>query len=183
MCESSSCRLLVCRRGTYPPATLERDRALARQPYDKLAAELARRWKPEPPDKVRSARSLAAEIRKLAAGKAAWFQRRPAAARLLARILHSTPAKLGLVLFEVQSLDPPPGGWNTHDTRATLEDAEDLAWALLTRHGGQWRVRHDDRTVASGHGYQSGESSFNHDRTAVWSRARERASAKKRRRA
>lgn len=161
--------------------TLELDRALARQSYDKLAAELARRWKSAAPDKPRSARSLAAEIRKLAAGNATWFQRRPEAARALARLLRSTPAKLGLVLFEVQALHPLPGGWNTHDTRATLEAAEDLAWSLLTRHGGQWRVRHGDQTVASGVGYRPGEHQLSHDRTAILSRVRDGASAKKRR--
>lgn len=157
--------------------TLALDRALARQSYDALAAKLARRWKPAPPDKRRSARSLAAEIRKLAVGNTTWFQRRPEASRLIAKILGSTPQKLGLVPFVIQSLDPPPGGWNTHATRATLETAEDLAWSLLTRHGGQWRVRHGDRTIASGAGYRSGDHRFSHDRTAVWTRERENAAA------
>lgn len=162
--------------------TLALDRALARQSYDALAAELARRWKPRPPDKRRSARSLAAEIRKLAAGNTTWFQRRPKASRLIARILGSTPEKLGLLPFEIQSCEPRPGrGWRTHATRATLEAAEDLAWSLLTRHGGDWRVRHGSRTIASGAGYRPGEPSFSHDRTAVWSRTREDAHDKKRR--
>ncbi len=161
--------------------TLALDRALARQSYDALAAELARRWKPVPPDKRRSARSLAAEIRKLAAGNAIWFQRRPEAAQQLSRILGSTPDKLGLVTFEIQSLDSDKR-WSVHATRSTLEAAEDLAWALLTKHGGDWRVRHGSRTVARGAGYRPGEQRFSHDRTAVWSRVREEAPDKKRRR-
>lgn len=148
--------------------TLALDSALARQSYDALAAKLARRWKPEPPDKRRSARSLAAEIRKLAVGNSTWFQRRPEAARLLASILGSTPAKLGLVPFEIQSFEDR--SWRTYDTRTTLEAAEDLAWSLLTRHGGDWRVRHGSRVIARGTGYRPGEPSFNHDRTAVWTR-------------
>lgn len=155
--------------------SLALDRALARQSYDALAAELVRRWKPKPPDKRRTARSLAAEIRKLAAGNITWFQRRPEAARLLARILGSTPKKLGLVPYEIQSFDhwpaPRPGrGWRTHATRTTLETAEDLAWSLLTRHGGEWRVCHGGRTIARGTGYRPGELSFSHDRTATWAR-------------
>ena len=154
--------------------TLTLDRALARQSYDALATKLARSWKPKPPDKRRTARSLAAEIRKLAAGNATWFQRRPDAARLLARILGSTPIKLGLVLFEIQSLGDR--GWHTHDTRTTLEAAEDLAWSLLTRHGGEWRVRYGSRTFARGAGYRPGEPRFNHDRTATWARVQKDAS-------
>ena len=151
--------------------TLALDRALARQSYDALAAKLAQQWKPEPPDKPRTARSLAAEIRKLAAGNITWFQRRPEAARLLARILGSTPKKLGLVPFEIQALDPRPGrGWHTHGTRTTLEAAEDLAWLLLTRHGGRWRVRHGNQTLAGGAGYRPGEPRYTHDRTAIWTR-------------
>ena len=151
--------------------TLALDRALTRQSYDALAAKLARRWKPKPPDKRRTPRSLAAEIRKLAAGNATWFLRRPDAARLLAGILGSTPIKLGLVPFEIQSLDPHPGrGWHTHDTRETLQAAEDLAWSLLTRHGGEWRVRHGSRTIARGAGYRPGEPRFTYDRTATWMR-------------
>jgi hypothetical protein len=156
----------------HPPLAL--DRALARRSYDAIAAELAKIWRPSPPDKRRSARSLAAEIRKLAAGNAVWFQRRPEAARLLARILGSSPAKLGLVAFEIQQRDlgPTKRGWVTHDTRPTLDGAEDLAWALLTRHGGEWRVRLGDRTIASGSGYRPGDHGFSHDRTAVWCRVR-----------
>jgi len=163
--------------------TIALDRALARQSYDALAAELARRWKPAPPDKRRSARSLAAEIRKLATGNATWFQRRPEASRLIAKILGSTPTKLGLVPFEIQARDlsGKNRGWSTHATRTTLEAAEDLAWSLLTRHGGEWRVRHGDRTVAQGAGYRPGERRFSHDRTAVWTRAHEDAHDKKRR--
>jgi hypothetical protein len=148
--------------------TLDLDRALARQSYDALAAKLARSWKPRPPDKRRNARSLAAEIRKLAAGNATWFLRRPDAARLLARILGSTSKKLGLVPFEIQSFDSH--GWRTLETRTTLETAEDLAWSLLTRHGGEWRVRHGSQTIGHGAGYRPGEPRFNHDRTATWTR-------------
>ena len=168
--------------------TLALDRALARQSYDALAAKLARSWKPEPPDKRRSARSLAAEIRKLAVGNTTWFQRRPEAARALARILGSTPKKLGLVPFEIQSRDldredlsREDRGWSTHATRETLEGAEDLAWSLLTRHGGEWRVRHGDRTIARGSGYRPGEPRFSHDRTAIWARVQPEPSKKKRR--
>jgi hypothetical protein len=148
------------------------DRALARQSYDALAAKLARQWKPKPPDKRRSARSLAAEIRKLAAGNATWFQRRPEAARQLARILGSTPVKLGLVDFEIQSPGLGSKGrvWITLETRSTLEAAEDRAWEFLTRHGGEWRVRHGSRTIARGAGYRPGEPRFTHDRTATWAR-------------
>jgi hypothetical protein len=123
-----------------------------------------------PPDKRRSARSLAAEIRKLAAGNATWFQRRPAAARLIAGLLGSAPAKLGLVLFEIQVRKPNPGGWYTHATRSTLAAAEDLAWARLTKHGGDWRIRHGSQIVARGSGYRPGEPSCFHDRTAIWTR-------------
>lgn len=156
--------------------SLALDRALARQSYDALAAQLARRWKPKPPDKRRTARSLAAEIRKLAAGNATWFQRRPEAARVLAHILGSTPKKLGLVPFEIQSRDlgREGRGWSTHATRATLKAAEDLAWSLLTRHGGDWRVRQGDRTIASGAGYRPGEPRFSHDRTATWARVQKK---------
>ena len=150
--------------------TLALDSALARQSYDALAAKLARCWKPKPPDKRRTARSLAAEIRKLAAGNATWFLRRPDATRLLASILGSTPTKLGLVPFEVQAFDDAARGWHTHDTRRTLEAAEDLAWSLLTRHGGEWRVRHGSQTIARGVGYRPGEPRFTHDRTAIWTR-------------
>lgn len=147
------------------------DTALARQSYDALAAMLARRWKPTPPDKRRSHRSLAAEIRKLTIGNATWFLRRPDAARVLARILGSTPEKLGLVPFEIQSFDRQ---WHTHDTRHTLEAAEDLAWSLLTRHGGDWRVRHGSQVIARGSGYRPGDSGFTHDRTAIWARVHPR---------
>ena len=164
--------------------TLDLDRALARQSYDALAAELARRWKPEPPDKRRSARSLASEIRKLAAGNVTWFQRRPKAASTLARILNSTPEKLGVVPYEIQARDRGSKihRWETHATRQTLEAAEDVAWSLLTRHGGDWRVRYGNRTIGSGAGYRPGEPGYGHDRTAVWSRAREEAVDKKKRR-
>lgn len=153
-----------------PPLALSR--ALSRQSYDALAVELARRWKPKPPDKRRSSRSLAAEIRKLAAGNIVWFARRPEAARHLAHILGSTPKKLGLVPFEIQGLDRHSGVWITHATRGSLEAAEDTAWLLLTRHGGEWRVCQAGRTMARGAGYRSGERHCSHDRTAVWTRAR-----------
>lgn len=150
------------------------ERALARRSYDAVAADLARHWKPRPPAKPRSARSLSAEIRKLAAGNAIWFHRRPEAARVLARILGSSVTKLGLVPFEIQEReqkDPPR--WVTHATRPALKIAEDLAWALLTRHGGAWRVRQGTKTVAHGFGYASGEPrSGRYDRTAVWGRTR-----------
>ena len=151
--------------------TLVLDRALARQSCDALAATFVRRWKPTPPDKRRTARSFAAEIRRLVAGKTTWFQRRPTAARLLAHILGSTPKKLGLVPYEIQSLDARiPVGWRTHGTRTTIEAAEDLAWTLLTRHGGQWRVRHGSQIIAKGSGYRPGEEHYSHDRTATWTR-------------
>ena len=156
--------------------TLALDSALARQSYDALAAKLVRRWRPKPPDKRRSARSLAAEIRKLAAGNATWFLRRPDAARLLASILGSTPNKLGLVPFEIQSFDK---GWHTHGTRMALDLAEDLAWSLLTRHGGEWRVLHGNRVIGRGVGYRPDVEQpstttwgprVTHDRTVTWSR-------------
>lgn len=154
--------------------TLALDRALARQSYDALATKLAERWKPRPPDKRRSARSLAAEIRRLAVGNSIWFQRRPEAARLLASILGSTPEQLGIVPYEIQSLAPRPGrGWTTHATRPTLGAAEEVAWSLLTRHGGDWRVRHGTRTVAKGSGYRTGEPGCGYyDRTVVWAQVR-----------
>lgn len=155
--------------------TLALDRALARQSYDALAAQFVRRWKPKSPDKRRSHRSLAAEIRKLTAGNSTWFQRRPSAARLLASILGSTPKKLGLVPFEIQSRPKYADlGWCTHATRPTLEAAEDLVWSLLTRHGGQWRVRQGSRTIGRGAGYRPGESRFSHDRTATWTRVQKK---------
>jgi hypothetical protein len=165
--------------------TLVLDRALARQSYDALAAKLARRWKPAHPDKPRTARSLASEIRKLAAGNVTWFLRRPEAAAALSRILSSTPEKLGIVSYEVQSRDlsSRPDRWETHAARSTLEAAEDLAWSLLTRHGGDWRVRRGERTIARGTGYRPGGHGFSHDRTAVWSRVRGGDTEKKRRRA
>jgi hypothetical protein len=167
--------------------TLALDQALARQSYDALAAELARRWKPVHPDKRRTARSLASEIRKLAAGNITWFLRRPKAVAVLARILNSTPEKLGIMSYEVQSRarEPSSSGthrWETHAARSTLETAEDLAWSLLTRHGGDWRVRCGARTIASGAGYRPGEDGYGHDRTAVWSRVKETTPDKKKRR-
>lgn len=164
---------------TYLPLAL--DRALTRQSYDALAAEFVRRWKPVPPDKRRTARSFAAEIRKLAAGNAVWFHRRPEAGRLLARILGSSPAKLGLMAFEVQERERGGNRWATHAARHTLEAAEDLAWTLLTRHGGDWRVILGDRTLGRGFGYRPGEPGSSHDRTAVWSRVSKNAEKPRRR--
>jgi hypothetical protein len=163
--------------------TVDLHRALARQSYDALATEFVRHWEPEPPDKRRTARSFAAEIRKLATGKATWFQHRPKAANLLAKILGSSAAKLGLVYvpFEVQSRYPDHG-WRRIAEYATLKAAEDAAWSLLIQHGGDWRVRHGDRTVAKGYGYRPGDPGQGHDRTAIWSRVRGDAHAKKRRR-
>ena len=167
--------------------TLALDRALARQSYDALAAEFVRSWEPKPPDKRRSARSFAGEIRKLTKGCTTWFLSRPEAARLLAKLLNSTPEKLGILPYEVQSRarEPSSSGtyrWETHATRPTLEEAEDLAWSLLTRHGGNWRVRCGERTIAHGAGYRAGDPGCSHDRTAVWSRVREEAVDKKKRR-
>jgi hypothetical protein len=161
--------------------------ALARQSKDALAAEFVRRWEPKPPDKRRSARSFAGEIRKLARGRATWFLSRPEAARLLAKILNSTPEKLGILPYEVQSRSRALSSsgtyrWETHATRTTLEAAEDLAWSLLTRHGGDWRVLYGARTIASGAGYRPGEDGYGHDRTAVWSRVKETAPDSKKRR-
>jgi hypothetical protein len=150
-----------------------------RQSYDALAAKFVRLWKPEPPDKRRTARSFAAEIRKLAAGNATWFQRRPKAAILLAKILGSSAVKLGLVFvpFEVQSRNPH--GWGRLAEYKTLEDAEDAAWALLTKYGGDWRVCRGDQTLASGSGYRPGDPGQGHDRTAIWSRVRAKTPTKK----
>ena len=161
--------------------TLDLHRALARQSLDALAREFVRRWKPAPPDKRRTARSFAAEIRRLAKGQARWFHNRPEASKVLAKILGSTPAKLGLVrvAFEIQSRDRDSGQWITHADRPTLESAEDFAWSLLTQHGGDWRVRHEGKILARGFGYRPGEPGQSHDRTAVWSRTR--ATPKKRR--
>ena len=161
--------------------TLALDRALARQSLDALARAFVRLWKPKPPDKRRNARSFAAELRRLAHGNARWFQHRPEAAKLLAKILGGSPAKLGLsfVPFDVQSRDRDDNSWNTHAQRSSLEDAEDLAWSLLTRHGGDWRVRQGERTVAKGFGYRPGEPGQSHDRTAVWSRVRDQAPKKR----
>jgi hypothetical protein len=166
--------------------TLALKQALTRQSLDALARKFVRQWKPKAPDKRRTARSFAAEIRKLAKGQAAWFHNRPEAAKLLAKILGSTPEALGLVrvLFEIQVFQPfDPGraaDWHTYVTRPTLEEAEDLAWSMLCQHGGQWRVRQGNRTIASGSGYRSGETPYSHDRTAVWSRVVHKAAAKKR---
>jgi hypothetical protein len=167
--------------------TLPLASALARRSYDAIAAEFVQRWEPKPPDKRRSARSFAGEIRKLARGRATWFLSRPEAARLLATILKSTPEKLGIVPYAVQSRSRESSSsgtyrWETHATRTTLEAAEDLAWSLLTRHGGDWRVRYGERTIASGAGYRPGENRYGHDRTAVWSRVKEIAPVKKKRR-
>lgn len=101
-----------------------------------------------------------------------WFQKRPEAAKVLAKILGSTPIKLGLVLYEIQTVENRR--WSTHATRPTLEGAEDLAWSLLTRHGGTWRVSQGDRTLASGAGYRPGDPGQEHDRTAFWSRTKKR---------
>lgn len=154
--------------------TLALDRALSRQSYDALAAKLARRWKPAPPDKQRTARSLAAEIRKLAAGNSTWFQKRPEAARQLANILDSTPKKLGLLSYEIQAFDLGTRVWQEHGTCTTLEAAEDLAWSLLTRHGGDWRVRHGNQTIGRGSGYRRGDLNYTHDRTAIWTRVQKK---------
>lgn len=150
--------------------------ALKRQPLDAIARTFVRQWKPKAPDKRRTARSFVAEIRRLAKGQATWFHKRPEAAKLLAKILGSTPAKLGLVLvlFEIQvfqAFDPGRArDWHTYVTRPTLEEAEDLAWSMICQHGGKWRVRCEGRTIASGSGYRPGEDKLSHDRTAVWSR-------------
>lgn len=156
-------------------------RALGAQSYDALAAKFVSLWKPKAPDKRRSARSFAGEIRKLAAGNATWFQRRPEAARLLAKILGSSPNDLGLMPFEIQALDlsGKRSGWELHSTRPTLEAAEDLAWSLLTRIGGSWRVRQGSRTIAHGTGYRPGAPRANHERIAWWRRASEGTSAKR----
>lgn len=129
-------------------------------------------WKPATVDYFLGAgphAATAAEIRKLADGNAVWFLRRPDATRLLASILGSTPEKLGLVPFEIQSRDDDYS-WRTHATSRTLEAAEDLAWSLLTRHGGDWRVLHGSRVIGRGFGYRPGEPRFSHDRTATWAR-------------
>jgi hypothetical protein len=150
--------------------TLALHKALGRQSFDALATEFVLHWKPRPPDKRRTARSLAAEIRKLAAGNATWFLRRPEAARLLARILGSKPADLGLVPFEIQTFDPDSGSWQPHATSTTLMAAEDLAWSLLTRHGGAWRVVQGSQTIARGSGFQPDAPRSNHSRLATWAR-------------
>ena len=159
--------------------TLALVHALSHQSYDELAREFVLRWKPEPPDKRRSARSFAAEIRKLARGNTTWFQHRPKAANLLAKLLGSSAKKLGLVYvpFEVQSRYPHHS-WRRIAERTTLEAAEDEAWLLLTRHGGDWRVCRGGQVLARGSGYRPGDPGQGHDRTAIWSRVRV---AKKRR--
>jgi len=163
--------------------TLALDRALARQSLDALARQFVRLWKPKSPDKSRTARSFAGELRKLAKGQVTWFQNRPEASKLLAKILGGTPARLGLQFtpYEIQSRDS--SGWGTNATRQTIEEAEELAWSLLTRHGGQWRVRQGNRTIASGSGYRSCETPYSHDRTAVWSRVVHKDAAAKKRKA
>ena len=163
--------------------TLALHRALSRQSFDALARQFVQQWKPAPPDKPRTARSFAAEIRKLARGNATWFQHRPKAANLLANLLGSSARKLGLVYvpFEVQTRYPH--GWGRLAEYATLEAAEDQAWRLLTQHGGDWRVCRGGQTLARGSGYRPGDPGQGHDRTAIWSRVRERAPSKKRRRA
>jgi hypothetical protein len=63
---------------------------------DRIAAEFVGRFRFTAPDKKRSARSFAAEIRKLEAGDITWFSKRPAAAALIAEILEATPGELGI---------------------------------------------------------------------------------------
>jgi len=153
-------------------------RALARQSCDALAREFVRRWKPRAPDKPRTARSFAAEIRKLSRGNATWFQRRPRAANLLAEILGSSARKLGLVYvpFEVQVQARYPGhGWSRIAEFATLEIAEDEAWRLLTQQGGDWRVCRGGQTIGRGFGYRPGDPGQGHDRTATWARVKVRS--------
>jgi hypothetical protein len=164
--------------------TLPLASALARRSYDALAAEFVRRWEPKPPDKRRSACSFAGEIRKLARGRATWFLSRPEAAKLLATILKIVPYAVQSRARELSSSGTYCWEycWETHATRTTLEAAEDIAWSLLTQHGGDWRVRYGERTVASGTCYRPGEEGFSHDRTAVWSRVQESVPAKKKRR-
>jgi hypothetical protein len=60
--------------------------------------------------------------------------------------------------------------WGGQLSFRTIEEAEDYAWARLSREGGRWRVRHGRRVVASGSGYRPGEVPWSHDRTALWSR-------------
>jgi hypothetical protein len=153
--------------------TLALHRALGRQSFDALARQFVQQWKPAPPDKPRTARSFAAEIRKLARGNATWFLHRPKAANLLAKLLGSSSRKLGLVYepFEVQSRYPDHG-WERMAEYATLEAAEDEAWRLLTQHGGDWRVCRGGQVLARGSGYRPGDPGQGHDRTAIWSRVR-----------
>jgi len=52
----------------------------------------------------------------------------------------------------------------------TIEEAEDYVWNMLCQAGGQWRVRHRRKTVASGSGRSSDEAPWTPDRAAVWDR-------------
>ncbi|HWU90645.1 MAG TPA: hypothetical protein VN253_25440 [Kofleriaceae bacterium] len=76
--------------------TIQRVLTARRWSRDRVAAEFVARYRFQPPDKQRSPRSFAAEIRKLEGGDPTWFVRRPPAARLIAEILESTPAQLGI---------------------------------------------------------------------------------------
>ena len=57
-------------------------------------------------------------------------------------------------LFVIETKDEE-GRWSARSTHRTVRAAEASAWALLTRVGGEVRVRQGSRIVANGTGYTS----------------------------
>lgn len=55
-------------------------------------------------------------------------------------------------IFVVET-KPGSGRWFARSTHCTVRAAEDYAWKLLTREGGEVRVRQGRRIVATGAGY------------------------------
>jgi hypothetical protein len=58
---------------------------------------------------------------------------------------------VGLFVIETKADD---GRWSARSTRRTVRAAQDCAWDLLTREGGEVRVRQGRRVVAKGLGVE-----------------------------
>lgn len=71
--------------------------------------------------------------------------------RLIVRDSH----EVGLFVVEQKSED---GRWNARDSISTLKGAQERAWDLLTREGGEVRVRQGGEIVALGATYERSES-------------------------
>jgi hypothetical protein len=56
---------------------------------------------------------------------------------------------VGLFIIETKGAT---GRWTARSSRSALKGAQDYAWELLTREGGEVRIRQGGRTIASGAG-------------------------------